>query len=332
MLMDAGIEFIIADEIHRIKSASGKASMFLSRLGDKTRGKLGLTGTPMPHSPLDIYAQYRFLDKGIFGTSYHAFKNRYAIMGGFQGHQVMGYQKQDELQKKFSSMAYQVGSDVLDLPEAMHVVREVELTKETRRHYNDMYREFSVMIGDQQINAANALSKLLRLQQITSGYLPVSTPLGVVRVGTEKQDELCEVFEDLAVTEPVVVFARFRHDLDEIKRACQKSGRRYAELSGRENELASWQGGGADVIGVQIQAGGVGIDLTRARYCVYYSVGYSLGDYEQSLARVHRPGQKHPVTYIHLVATKTVDEQVYDALDKRKQVVEEILKIKIDNY
>ncbi|MFA5378725.1 MAG: helicase-related protein, partial [Dehalococcoidia bacterium] len=111
-----------------------------------------------------------------------------------------------------------------------------------------------------------------------------------------------------------------------IKAAVEESGRTYAELSGRGNDLQAWQEGKFDVIGVQIQAGGVGISLVRARYCVYYSMGYSLGDYEQSLARVHRPGQKQNVTYIHLVATGTVDEKVYKALQKRKQVIEDLLE------
>ena len=81
------------------------------------------------------------------------------------------------------------------------------------------------------------------------------------------------------------------------------------------------------VMGVQIQSGGVGIDLTRAHIAIYYSMGYSLGDYVQSLARLHRPGQDHPVAFFHLVASNTVDQQVYSALQSRQNVVAEILEI-----
>ena len=76
---------------------------------------------------------------------------------------------------------------------------------------------------------------------------------------------------------------------------------------------------------MQIQSGGTGIDLTRAAYCVYLSAGFSLGDYEQSLARVHRPGQERTVFYYHIIARDTVDQRVYDALRDRKQVVEAVL-------
>lgn len=77
---------------------------------------------------------------------------------------------------------------------------------------------------------------------------------------------------------------------------------------------------------MQIQSGGAGVDFTRSRYCIYYSLGFSLGDYDQSLARIHRPGQQREVTYYHLIAKDTVDEQVYAALDARRDVVTSIME------
>jgi SWI/SNF-related matrix-associated actin-dependent regulator 1 of chromatin subfamily A len=79
-------------------------------------------------------------------------------------------------------------------------------------------------------------------------------------------------------------------------------------------------------MGVQYKSGGVGIDLTRAHYCVLFSPTYSLGDYDQSLARLDRPGQVSHVQFYHLVAKDTVDEVVYDALDKKRSVVESVLE------
>jgi len=80
------------------------------------------------------------------------------------------------------------------------------------------------------------------------------------------------------------------------------------------------------VLAVQIQAGGIGVNLTRARYSVFYSLGYSLGDYEQALARVHRPGQTRKCTHVHLISKGTVDEHVYKALQDKADVVEYILR------
>lgn len=330
-LLNASFDLVIVDESHRIKSPSGKISRFYARLGERVPYRVCLTGTPTPHSPLDVYGQYRFLDKGIFGTSFLRFRARYAVMGGFNGKQVMGYQNGAELKNKVDMIAYHVGRDVLDLPEAVHIYRNVTLDKHTRRIYEQMEKEMVADIEAGVVVASNALSRLMRLQQIASGYLPYDDydDTGRVkqrteRVGSEKRDELADVLEDLAPREPVVVFARFTHDLNEIRDAVEKSGRVYVELSGRRDDYNAWRNGDGDVLGVQIKAGGEGIDFTRAHYCVYYSLGFSLGDYEQSLARVHRPGQKEDVVYIHIVAEKTVDQKIYDALTKRRKVLDEI--------
>ena len=80
------------------------------------------------------------------------------------------------------------------------------------------------------------------------------------------------------------------------------------------------------ILGVQMQSGGVGIDCSRAAFAFYYSLGYSLGDYEQSLARLRRPGQTRCVRYYHVVCTGTVDEQVYAALRERRSVIEAVLQ------
>ena len=65
--------------------------------------------------------------------------------------------------------------------------------------------------------------------------------------------------------------------------------------------------------------------LTRARYSVFYSVGYSLGKYMQARARTHRPGQTNPVEHIHLIARNTVDVKIMRALEKRAEIIESIL-------
>ena len=79
-----------------------------------------------------------------------------------------------------------------------------------------------------------------------------------------------------------------------IHEACAGLGIHSLELSGRRDELKRWQDGGAQVLAVQISAGGIGVDLTRARYSIYYSLSFSLGEYDQALSRVHRPGQTRP--------------------------------------
>ena len=318
-------DLVVADETHRLKSPGGKASRYLARLGKIARFRLGLSGTPMPHSPLDVYGYFRFLDPSIFGWSFNHFRQHYAVMGGYKNHQVIGYRNLDELNRKFYSIAFSVGKDVLDLPPEMHVTYTCPLGPEARRVYRGLERDLIAEVDAGEVTAANALVKLLRLQQITGGHIRTDDGCEV-QIDTAKADLLGDVLEDIAPEEPVVVFCRFHRDLDAVKRGAAATGRQALELSGRVDELQRWQAGEAPLLAVQIDSGGVGVDLTRARYAIYYSLGFSLGSYEQSLARIHRPGQTRPVEYIHLVAEGTVDERVMAALAQRADVVNSVLQ------
>jgi SNF2 family DNA or RNA helicase len=317
-------DLIIADESHRLKAPGGKASLAVKRLRPHGRARLALTGTPMPHSPLDVYAQFRFLDQTIFGASYAAFRQKYAVMGGFQRKQVTGFQCLDELETLMRTITYRVSKDVLDLPPQTHVTYQCELSAEGRRIYQDLEDEFIAEVRDGRITVSNAMVKLLRLQQVAGGW--VKTDDGQHhRVDSAKEKLLADTLEDIGLDEPVVVFCRFHADLDAVHDAAKSAGFPSLELSGRRDDLKLWQNGAAQVLAVQISAGGVGIDLTRARYAIYYSLSFSLGEYDQALSRVHRPGQTRPVEHIHLVARNTVDSKIMRALEKRAEVVAAIL-------
>ena len=325
-------DLIVADESHKIKAPRGKTSLALWRIAKLAKRRLGLTGTLMPHSPLDVFAQYRFLDETIFGRYLGRFKLQYTIQGGFEDKQIIGWRNQDELHEKIFSIADRVMKrDVIDLPAVVHERRVVEVGDEARRVYSELMDDLVADIKGGVITASNALTRLLRLQQVTSGFGCVAvdqwSEKKIVEIDDAKRCELKEIFEAIDREEPIVVFCRFVHDLKVVSEVAMTAKRASYELSGRINELDVWKGcSGGPVLAVQIQAGGVGIDLTKAAYAVYYSLGFSLGDYEQSLARLDRPGQSRSVTYLHLIASDTVDERVYGALRNKAEVVNAVLE------
>jgi SNF2 family DNA or RNA helicase len=317
-------DLVIADEAHRIKAPGGKASLFFKRMRLHAAHRIALTGTPLPHGPMDIYAQFRFLDVTILGPSFSAFRTKHAVMGGYQRKQITGFQKLDELEASMSRITFRVGPEVLDLPPATHVTYYCDLTPEAARIYRDLEEDFVARVKEGTVTAANALVKLLRLQQVVGGCVPTDDHV-VQRVDSSKQKLLADTLEDIGKDEAVVVFCRFHADLDAVHQACEAMGYSALELSGRRDQLKSWQGGEAQVLAVQISAGGVGVDFTRARFAMYYSLSFSLGEYDQALARVHRPGQTRPVEHIHLVARNTVDVKIMRALEKRAEIVQSIL-------
>lgn len=324
---------IIVDESHRAKSPTGKFSQSLATLNAKQI--MALTGTPMPHSPLDIFAQMRFVEPSLFGRSWHWFKKRYAILGGFEGKQIVGVQHEAELNERFFSRAFRVTADeALDLPGTLWTSHFCDLNPKARKIYDELESAFYSAVAEGEITASNALVKLVRLHQIASGHIVFDDEGDTKRppetISLHKQEALEDILADL--NEPVVCFARFTADLVAVEAAAKKLEKSYGEVSGRRKDLddQAMFPAGIDVLGVNIQSGGVGVDLTRARVAIYVSCGFSLGDFEQSAKRLDRPGQSRKVLYIRLITTHTIDETIYHALAARKNAVEAVLEVKRD--
>jgi SNF2 family DNA or RNA helicase len=325
---------IVLDESHRIKGPNAKASKALRRLAasQPMAKRLCLTGTPTPHSPLDWWSQFAFLDEGILGTSFRSFRSRIANVHPRYPGWVTGFKPDAiaDLTRRIDQHVHRVtAEDVLSLPEAIHVQIDVELSPKTRKFYDRLEEDMVAFLDSgEAVTAANRLSAVGRLQCATSGFARPADEAQFILIdgAPAKRVALAEWLEDFPKAEPLVVFVRFHVDLDEVSSLCRELGRSVSELSGRANELQRWQDGETEVLVVQQQSGGCGIDLTRASHVVYYSLSHSLGDYEQSLARVRRPGQAATTCkYFHFVATGTVDEDIYSALQEKKDVVESVL-------
>ncbi len=329
-------DFIVLDESHRIKGQKSKVSKYLATLARKNpeSKKLCLTGTPMANSPLDIFGQYRFLDPNIFGDNWYPFFYRYAtvkkipVMGKSGMHDVdivTGYQRQGEMNEAMRLIMYEAKRDVLDLPEAQDIELHFDLEPKEMDIYNELKKEAVLIQGNKAMSAQHVLTRMIRLQQIVSGYAVDDETKEMFEVGKSKIKFFEDLLMDFPKNEPIVIFCRFKNDIKKIKEISENQDRTVAELSGSKNELKEFQSGERDVIIVQIQSGSMGIDLTRSHYTIYYSLDFSLGNYEQSRARVHRPGQKNNVTYYHLVARNTIDEKIYAALKSKKEIIKEIM-------
>jgi len=131
-------DMIVCDESSKIKNPQAKCSKALHKLGKVSEYNLILTGTPITNSPLDFFSQYKFLDETIFGSSFYAFRSKYAILGGFQNHQIVGYKNLQELVEKAHGIAYRIKLDeAVELPEFVEEMRPVELEKKAQQIYAD---------------------------------------------------------------------------------------------------------------------------------------------------------------------------------------------------
>lgn len=329
-----GFDMIVLDESHRAKSAGSNTSKFMALMGKRVKKRICLSGTPMANSPLDVYGQYRFLDPTIFGTRFTEFKDEYAIMDpGGRGFPI-GFKNQDKLMEKYNRIAYvckmEEIKDRLKLPDKLPpVVRYFKLPPKDQKMARELSKKFIACVNDKTLSAKNILEKRLRLQQITSGFCPMQDEIlgteSIEVLNTEKIDLLADILEDLKKDTPLVIFCTFKYDIDACTRLCKETQRKVFEMSGRVNQYKEWREQGGILI-VQIQSGAEGVNMTMASTAIYYSLPLSLPLYEQSKARLYRPGQKNPVTFIHLIAKNTVDELNYKSLINKKNLIDAIQK------
>jgi SNF2 family DNA or RNA helicase len=327
-------DLIICDESQRIKTPGAKQSRSLHKLGRGAKYKMILTGTPISNNPLEFFSQYKFLAPHIFGNSFTAFRNRYAVMGGFEGREVVGYRNLPELMRKAHSIAYRVTKeDALDLPEWTDQVLYCDLEPAAQRVYKKLAKEsVAELASGEYVTATNVLSKLLRLSQLAGGFMNHEDG-HIEQVSKAKINLLADTLEDtLAAGKKVVIFARFLAEIEAIKGVMEKQGIGYEWITGaapmeeRGDRVRKFQNDPeCKVFLAQIQTAGLGITLTAADTAIFYSLDFSYANYEQCKARIHRLGQKNACTYIHLLARGTVDEKVLKALQEKKNMADQIV-------
>jgi uncharacterized protein DUF5710 len=355
-LLSLGIDVSVKDELHKVKSAGGKWSRFAAELRKRSDRRMGLTGTLIPHSEPDVYGEYRALDPAFFGTNFGHFKRRFFVIGGFEDREIetnplaenewerrgfISAEAEREFTETWQRNAYICGEEVLDLPGAIDTPpASAELSSDARRSYKELSGDFITWVktdgGDEDgepVTAANALARLTRLQQVTSGFLPVGEDdqRELISLGEEKKRLLIEELEDIPREVPVVVYARFTEDLRRIREAAEETGRRYAEISGqRDDGLVedpddpsndATMTPDCDLLGCQLQAVAESIDLTRSSIGFFYSLTLDLGNYLQVRKRQDRPGQTHTVRFGFLEIEGTIDEIIRNALDQREDAV-----------
>jgi SNF2 family DNA or RNA helicase len=172
-LLKFDADLIIADEGHKLKDNRSRQSKGMQHLGDKARYKLLLTGTVITNREMDVFSQYRFLDSRIFGTSFYAFRNRYFDMTGYGNHiPIFRQSMADDFLKRMHCIAYRVTKEeCLDLPQIREEVRKIELEPKAMRMYEQLQEDCFTQLKGSEVTAANVLTKMLRLSQLTGGHL-----------------------------------------------------------------------------------------------------------------------------------------------------------------
>ena len=326
-------DLVVCDEGHKIKTHNIAASKCMHRLGVKARYRMLLTGTIITNKAIDVFSPYKFLNPAVFGNSFYAFRNRYFDMVGYGNHTpILKASMAEELTRRIHSIAFRaIKVECLDLPETTEIIRSVELEPQARKLYQQLVRDSYAQIKGGEITAANVLTRLLRLSQLTGGFLRGDETDRVERVSTAKLDALSDIVDSAAQEGgKLVIIARFLPEIDAITAMLERKSIAFSLITGavkdRDEQVRRFQADPEVTVFVgQIAAAGLGITLTAADKMVFYSLDYSMSNFEQTKARIHRVGQNNPCTYIYLVAKNTVDARVLKALRDKANLAKTLI-------
>lgn len=309
---------VIIDELSSFKSSESKRFRALRRVRPMIRRVIGLTGTPAPNSLMDLWAPMYLIDQGKrLGKTITGYRDRYFDPGKRDGHIVYDWKQKKESEARIYEAIGDIAvsmknEDWLDMPERIDRVIPVKMSDASRQLYKQLERDLllSFVDGDVVANTAAVLSN--KLLQMANGAV-YDENRAVKEIHEAKLDALEDIIE-AANGHPVLVFYSYKHDLYRLKK-------RFPQIRelGKGNEgIAEWNAGNTPLLAVHPKSAGHGLNLQDGgSIIVWYGLTWSLEEYQQANARLHRQGQLRSVIIHHLVTEGTMDEQVMAALESK---------------
>jgi len=356
-------DFCGIDEAHMIKSPTTKRWKILKELRDLSKNRAGLTGTPIANNLFDAWTQLEWLGEGLSGfMTFKGFKSYYGKFVKSQDGQrdiLNGYNNLPILQERFTRLCFMItrAEAMPELPKKTYDIYEVEMSKQQREFYTQLQTQLAIEIEaelksdtNKQLTANHILTKLLRLSQITSGYLKWDdqvTTEGEIEVGkieyikvNPKLEALIEILKNKRPEEKTIVWTNWvpaikfisqrllEEKIEHVVYYGGTSEKDRIEAERRYNQEASCR-----VWLSNPTAGGVGLDLwghipewvgtSKDHGCnttqeIYYSQDWSMIKRTQSEDRAVRRGTRVSVQITDLIIPKTIDEEIAcRVLDKK---------------
>ena len=326
------------DESTTIKNPGAKRTKNIVTLSKEAKYRRIMTGSPVTKNPLDLYSQCEFLDPYLLDfSSYYAFRNRYAEMKTLhlRGRSIQivdEFKNLGELSDQLKGFSYRVlKEDCLDLPEKNWTRRQITLTPDQRKIYEQMKETALAHLNGKVASTMIVLTQLMRLHQITCGHFTADD--GTIQdIPNNRLKELLDVLSEMEGK--AIIWAHYQHDVKNIIREVVKiygegSIVDYYGLTPQDERDINRKKFQSDpkcrfLVGTPA-TGGYGLTLTAANTVIYYSNGYDLEKRLQSEDRAHRIGQKKNVTYVDIIAEDTVDEKIVKALRDKINIASQVL-------
>jgi superfamily II DNA or RNA helicase len=330
---------VIVDEIHRCKKRGTRNSRFIRTIGKRSTYRLGLTGTPIAQGHKDAWAIFDFIQPGALGDRWKDFENEYLEIEEKENWKtkttykvIIGPKNEEEFNEIFHYYSYRItlaeARRAEGLPGARIRHKKVlfDLKKTSWKPYNELKEYLETVVNGHKIDTPLVLTLSMKLQQIAGGFVIQDKRVPgqkrkkrqVHTVGAEKMTELGMLLinEEKLQNKKLVICCRFKHEIEEIGKRLSRIGLSWKIISGKHEYNGEFD---VDVIILQIQSGEA-IDLSLSNTYIYYSWNHSLINYEQARFRV-QAFDTEQVNYWYLIAKGTVDEDMFEAVVKKKNLL-----------
>lgn len=323
LIEDSGFPFdfdmVVIDELSSFKSHQAKRFKSLLKVRPQVQRIVGLTGTPSSNGLMDLWAEFRVLDLGKrLGRYISHYRNNYFTPDKRNGIVVFSYKPlpfaEECIYKQIGDITLSMkAQDYLDMPECIYNEVKVTLSDKERKIYETLKRELVVSVKGNEVDASNAAVLSNKLSQLANGSI-YTEDKKVIRVHDKKLDALEDLIE-AANGKPVLVAYWFKHDLENIKK---RFNVREIKTS---NDITEWNEGKIPLAVIHPASAGHGLNLQAGgSTLIWYGITWSLELYQQTNARLWRQGQKSSTVVIHhIIAEKTIDEQIIKALHKKNE-------------
>ena len=316
---------VVVDELSSFKNHKSKRFKALMAVRPHVKRIIGLTGTPASNGLEDLWAQIKLLDFGKrLGRFITEYRDRYFIPEEFNPATGIVYKRrpkpgaEEQIFEKISDITVSMSAiENLDMPDVVYSDYPVFLSDEMAL-YEQFKRELAVDLNDTPLTAANAAVLSNKLRQVADGVVYLDD--GSVRhIHTKKLDALEDLIES-ANGCPVLVAYSFRHEMKEIRERFP-----FARVIDKDRDISDWNKGEIPIGLLHPASVGYGVNLqTGGHILIWYGLTWSLEEYQQTVGRLWRQGQKHPVSVVHIMAKDTIDERIREVL-KRKDATQNAL-------
>jgi SNF2 family DNA or RNA helicase len=322
LIDDSGFPFdfdmVIIDELSSFKNHKSKRFKSLMKVRPYIHRIIGLTGTPSSNGLMDLWAEFKLLDKGQrLGRFITQYRINYFIPDKRNGEIIYSYKPlpyaEDAIYRRISDITISMKStDHLKMPELISTQYEVALSDAERDRYENLKQELILQLPDGEITAANAAALTGKLSQLANGAIYSDTG-EIMEFHDRKLDALEDIIE-AANEKPLLVAYWFRHDLARIK---NRFNVREIKTS---RDIADWNAGKIPVAVIHPASAGHGLNLQAGgSTLVWFGLTWSLELYQQTNARLWRQGQQsHTVVIQHIITKGTIDERILKALSKKE--------------